>query len=158
MNTQLTHRVVNYSTKETAAAMRKALKAAWPGVKFSVTMSRGTGHGWLHVNYVDGPLESEVRGLCYGFQSSQFSGMDDSYHSVDSTLYAEPDGSLVEYRFSCCGVNTSRDYSPEAEAWAKSVAVRGSHWWPDGLDAYLDNEYFSTRGLLAGTDLTAGFP
>lgn len=148
--------VVNYSTKETAAAMRKALKARWPGTKFSVTMDRGSAYGWLHVSYTDGPLEDEVRGLCAGFESSRFDGMDDSYHSVPSTLYAAADGSVVDHKYSCCGVLVQRNYSPQAQAWAEGVAVRGSQWWPDGVEPWRDNEYYSTRALLSTSDLTNG--
>lgn len=158
MTTQPTHTVIDYSVKETAAAIRKALRARYPGVKFSLTMSRGTGYGWMSLSWTDGPLTSEVNAITNGFRSSYFDGMDDSTHSIPATLYAAPDGSLVEHKWSCNGVNASRHYSPEAEAWAEAIAVRGSYWWPIGCEPYLDNVYYATRGLLAGTDLTNGFP
>jgi len=157
-DTQLTHTVIDYSVKETAAAIRKALRARWPGVKFSLTMSRGTGYGWMSLSWTDGPLTAEVNALTNGFRSSYFDGMDDSTHQIPATLCAAPDGSLIEHKWSCHGVNASRHYSPETEAWAETVAVRGSYWWPNGCEPYLDNPYYATRGLLAGIDLTNGFP
>lgn len=141
---------VEYSVKETAAAMRSALRAAFPSVKFSVRMSRGTGHGWLSVTYEDGPRLSEVQEIAHGFESSRFEGMDDSYQQVEPALYAREDGSLFEIRWSCCGANVSRRYSDEATTWADTVAVRGSYWWPEGVDLWRDSAYYSSLQLLAG--------
>lgn len=150
--------VVKYSVRETAAAVRKALKARWPGVKFSVTMSRGTGYGWLSVTYTDGPLHSAVDRLTAQYQDSYWSGQDEQYHPLQPTPAVAPDGTLEEHHYSSCGINATRHYSPEAQAWADSVATRGSWWWPDGVEPYRDNQYAASSDLLAGTDLTDGFP
>lgn len=149
---------VEYSVKETAAAMRKALRTAFPGVKFSVRMSRGTGHGWLSATYEDGPRLADVEPIAHGFQSSHFDGMDDSYHRIEPTLYAREDGSMYEVRWSCRGANVSRRYSDEATTWADTVAVQGSYWWPDGVDLWRNSAYYSSLQLLAGIDLQDGFP
>lgn len=90
------------TVKETAAAIRKALRDSYPGTKFSVRMSHGTGHGWLSVSWSDGPTEDDVLDVTAAFQSSRFDGMDDGYHSTGVN------------HWSCCGVNTHRDISPEA--------------------------------------------
>lgn len=150
--------VVKYSVRETAAAVRKALKARWPGVKFSVTMARGTAYGWLSVTYTDGPMVNEVDRLTSMYQDSYWSGMDESYHALQPTPAVAPDGTLEEHHYSSCGINASRHYSPEAEAWAATVATRGSYWWPDGVEPYRDNQYAASNALLAGTDLSEGFP
>lgn len=147
-----------FTTKETAQEMRKALRAAFPGVRFSVTMARGTAYGWLSVSYTDGPVEGDVRSVCSAFESERFDGMTDMYHRVEPTIYAAEGGSLYEPVYSCCGVNLSRHYSAEVEAWGEGIAVRGSYWWPEGVDQWRDNAYYSTRALLAGTDLTNGYP
>lgn len=148
-----------YSVKETAAELRKALKARWPGVRFSVRMSTGTGHGWLRVGWTDGPPEEAVRAVCHGFQSAQFNGMTDGYDRVEPKLYAAPDGSLVEHRWSCDGVNTHRRYSDEAEANAAAVAVPGSRWWRDDQAPWMfDPAFYGTRQLLSGLDLSDGWP
>lgn len=156
--TALTYTVRDYTVRETAAEIRKALRGQWPGVKFSVRMSRGTGHGWLHCGWTDGPREGQIRAVTDGFRSSRFDGMDDSYHSIPATMYAAPDGTITEHRYTCCGVNGSRGFSPEVEAWAEAVAVRGSYWWPNGCDAWQDSQHHATRSLLAGLDLSGGIP
>ncbi|MGJ9414420.1 LPD29 domain-containing protein [Aeromicrobium sp. CF4.19] len=149
---------IDYDTKETATALRKALREAFPGVRFSVRMARGSAYGWLGVAYVDGPTWEAVRAITNGFQSSYFDGMDDGYHQIEPTLYSRPDGSLYEIRWGCRGVNVTRDYSPEATSWAEGVAVRGSRWWPIGVDAWRDDQEYASRDLLSGIDLTAGYP
>lgn len=151
--------VKTFSVKETAAELRTALRAAFPGVKFSVRMSRGTGHGWLSVSWTDGPTEPEVRAINNGFRSSYFDGQDDGYHRIEPTLYAREDGTLYEPRYSCRGINTSRHYSDQAEAWAARVAVPGSEWWREDVAPQMyDPAYYGTRALLSGTDLMAGIP
>lgn len=158
--TTTTHTVREFDTKATAAELRKALRAAFPGVKFSVRMSRGTGYGWFSVSYTDGPISEPVRALCSQFESESFDGMDDSYHYVPPTLYANPDGTFYEPRYTCRGVNVSREISDEATAWAATVAIRGSWWWPIGceFDHWRAPEHYAARALLAGIDLRDGYP
>lgn len=111
------------SVKETAAALRRELKMAFPSARLSVRMSTGTAYGWLTVSWTDGPTVDEVEAIASGFESRRFSGMDDSYHSVNA-------GSP----WTCCGVNTSRNYSPERKAWAEAQVVAnpttGEFWIP----------------------------
>jgi hypothetical protein len=109
---------VDYSVVDTGKAIRRALREAFPGVKFSLRGSRGTGYGWFSLGWTDGPTDDQVRALTFGFQSSYFDGMDDGNHSIPATMYADPDGVIREHRYSCRGVNGSRNYSPAAEAWA----------------------------------------
>lgn len=80
------------SVKETAAAMRKALRAKYPGTKFSVRMATGSAYGWIDVFYTDGPEWREVQSFTAQFESSRFDGMDDAYHQTEVTDW------------SCCGV------------------------------------------------------
>ena len=49
------------SPVEAAKLVRADLRAAFPGIKFSLTGSRGTGYGWYHLSWTDGPTAREVR-------------------------------------------------------------------------------------------------
>lgn len=93
------------TVKETAAAMRRELREVFPGVRFSVRMTRGTGYGWLAVTWEDGPTRSEVEAVTRAFQSLAFDGMDDAYHSTGVT------------RYSCTGVNHSRVMGEAGAQW-----------------------------------------
>ncbi|NHA02116.1 hypothetical protein G5V59_27435 [Nocardioides sp. W3-2-3] len=153
------HQVKEFTTKETAAELRKALRAAYPGVRFSVRMARGSAHGWFDVNYVDGPPTEVVDQICHRFQSLDFDGRDDGYHPVEPTLYATEDGGLFEPRYSCCGVATRREYTPEVQEWAETIAVEGTRWWNDTeYPQKAEPVYYATRALLGGLDLTNGLP
>jgi len=66
--------------------LRRELRERWPAVRFSVRRHRGTAYGWAGVSYTDGPAEKDVQGVCFGFQSSNFDGMDDGYHSTGHEL------------------------------------------------------------------------
>lgn len=159
MSADLQHTVRTFTTKETAVEVRRALKAEFPGVKFSVVMDRGTAHGWFSVSWTDGPMTEAVDRVCDGFLSERFNSMTDGYDRVEPTLYADADGSLYEPRYSCCGILTHRRLSPEATAWASVHAVAGSRWWNDWESPQMhEPEYYARQALLAGVDLREGFP
>jgi hypothetical protein len=52
------------SVKDTAAAIRADLKAAFPGVKFSVRKGAGTAASWIDIAWTDGPNDDMVRNIC----------------------------------------------------------------------------------------------
>jgi hypothetical protein len=123
--------------RELTVAMKKLLKARWPGVAWSVRESRGTGCGWFHVKWTDGPTSREVSGAVGCFQSSYFDGMIDGYNQTGNGAFLLG-GQWVAG--SARGINTSRETSPELEAkvLAQLVAKYGhaptgsfhkGEWW-----------------------------
>ena len=62
------------SYAQSAKELRAALKAKWPGVKFSVTKS---GHNCADVAWVDGPTWEQVNKFCDPFEGADFDGMQD---------------------------------------------------------------------------------
>lgn len=144
---------VDYTVKATGTEIRRALRRAFPGVTFSLRGSRGTGYGWFSLSWTDGPTTWQVDEITGGFRSSYFDGMDDSTHQIPATMYADPDGVIREHRYSCNGVNTSRDYSPAASEWALSyvnthggAAMFCQDYWP--------SDDLATWRVLSGIDLT----
>ncbi len=103
------------TTKDTAAELRKTLRATFPRTKFSARMSTGTGYGWINVTWTDGPTTKQVRALTDRFQSERFSGMDDSYHATRNTVTLVTGETVTP---NSCGINGSRHISPEARDWA----------------------------------------
>lgn len=86
-------KVMQFSTKETAAAIRAALKVAFPGFKFSVTFERYSMGSCTNVSWTDGPTSPEVRLVTDRFTSQSFDGMTDSTSYHTQTV----DGRLVQY-------------------------------------------------------------
>lgn len=152
MSAELAHVVRNFSAVETGKEIRRALKDAFPGVKFSLRMSRGTGYGWFSLSWTDGPTTSAADAVCNGFRSSYFDGMTDSTHQIPATLYALEDGTLYEPRWSCHGVNTSRDYSQPAVEWARSYI--NAHGGPDTFTEWPGaGDHIAVHRILSGIDM-----
>lgn len=75
------------------------MRAAFPGVKFSLRGSRGTGYGWFSLSWTDGPTTRQADAVTNRFRSSYFDGMDDSTHQIPATMYADDDGVIREHRY-----------------------------------------------------------
>lgn len=151
--TDLTYERRDYTVKETGTEIRRALRVAFPGVKFSLRGSRGTGYGWFSLSWADGPTTRQADAVTGGFQDSYFDGMTDSTHHIPATMYADEDGSIREHRYSCSGVNSSRSYSPEAVAWAESYI--NAHGGPETFCAdYWPDMHIAVHRVLSGVDMT----
>lgn len=70
------------SPTDTAKAMRAALKVAFPGTKFSLRNSRGTGWGYMDLFWTDGPAVFDVEFVLAPFRSERPSDVPD-----DSTVH-----------------------------------------------------------------------
>jgi len=79
------------------------LKAAFPGVKFSVKTSRFSGGDSMHVKWTDGPNTKQVEAIINKYSAGKFDGMTDCY-DYNMTTWNEVFGD-AKY------VSASRDYS-----------------------------------------------
>ena len=95
---------------ETAKLLRQALKAAFPGVKFSVRSSVYAGGASIDVSWTDGPTEPDVEHITRLYTGATFDGMVDmkSYHSA---LIATPDGDVIEVHHGADFIFTHRKLS-----------------------------------------------
>jgi hypothetical protein len=89
---------------DSAKLVRADLKAAWPGVKFSVRSERST----VNVSWTDGPTTKQVEALLNKYEMGYFDGMDDSYKYTSEYVVDGVDYS-VKYLF------CHRDMSLEAQ-------------------------------------------
>jgi len=80
------------SCAETAKLLRQALKARFPGVKFSVHSDTYSGGASIRVGWTDGPRNAEVRDVTERFCGADFDGMIDLKSYRGHYLY--PDGSI----------------------------------------------------------------
>ena len=79
---------------ESAKLLKQALRAAFPGVTFSVRLSRGTGYGNCYVNWTDGPTVAQVEQITSRFEGEGFDGMTDCSYSKDTVLADGRDSGL----------------------------------------------------------------
>lgn len=119
------------SVVDTAKLLRKNLKAAFPGVKFSVRSSRYAGGASIDVRWTDGPTEAEVKPTLSLFAGATFDGMTDmkTHHS---SILVDEDGVPETVHFGANYVFGSRDVSPE---WVAEIA-----------DTYLDLDTVGRAG------------
>lgn len=97
-----------------AKNVRRDLKQAFPGVKFSVKSSYTT----INVNWQDGPTRSQVEAVIDKYQQGTFDGMTDCYE-YHTTPFNELYGA-VQYTFA------SRDHSEELCAAATRLIEQQS--------------------------------
>lgn len=91
------------SVADTAKLVRKALKANFPGIKFSVRSSSYAGGASIRVAWTDGPSEIAVDSIVKVYQGSTF----DSSIDLRSYVTGELDGK--EVHFGADYVNCDRD-------------------------------------------------
>jgi hypothetical protein len=98
-----------------AKLVRKALKARWPGHRFSVRTSRYSMGSSISVRYEDGPPVADVNRIVSAFQGASFDGTQDlkTYHT--STL----EGRQVS--FGADFVSASRDQSAKTREAIKAI-------------------------------------
>lgn len=140
--------VVSFDKVETAKLIRKALKAAFPGVKFSVRISHSGGSTWI--NYKDGPTTDQVRSAVSEFESEGFDGMQDMRTYAEPVLYLAEDGSFVRYDYNSGLILEQRDFSPGIQEHCREIC----NLYDGGekvADYRLDQEVYR---FLAKTDLT----
>jgi hypothetical protein len=81
------------SAPDTAKLVRKALKTAFPGQKFSVRTDTYAGGASIRVTWTDGPRRAEVEPVATVYAGGRFDGMIDLAYSVSH--YLKPDGSVM---------------------------------------------------------------
>jgi hypothetical protein len=123
------------SCADTAKLLRQALKAAFPGVKFSVRSSTYSGGASITVAWNDGPTSADVDATAKRYAGATFDGMRDlkEHHS---TLLADEDGNVAEVHFGADFVFTSRTITDAGKARAEASAAQALH--PAGDDGTCD--------------------
>ncbi len=126
------------SAADTAKLIRQALKANFPGHKFSVRSSVYAGGASIRISYIDGPRLAQVHAVTDRFQGSDFDGMIDLKTSREDTLLAGPNGELRAVHFGADYVFVDRDYSvPTYLAAASTVALYWGKPVPTENDLYI---------------------
>lgn len=95
-------------TADVAKIVRRDLRSAFPGTRFSVRTRRFAGGSSVDVSWTDGPTVREVDGIVGRYEGRGFDGM------TDSSFFRAPvmvDGELVQ---TTCWLGTHRDNSSRA--------------------------------------------
>lgn len=84
--TEIRNGSTRYSLKETANIVRRCLKEAFPGVKFSVRTEQYSMGSSINVRWTDGPLDKAVESLIGRFQYSGSMQVDDYVTSLEHEI------------------------------------------------------------------------
>lgn len=110
----------NETCAQTAKRVRKALKAEYPGVKFSVRSSTYSGGASIDVGFTDGPRERDVYLFLQQFAGADFDGMTDMKSYRDDVLFANPDGT---YELIDSGADFVFAQRRISQAWREEIAA-----------------------------------
>lgn len=131
-------------TSEAAAMMKAALRAAFPGMAFSVRKDRGTACAWLRVTYTDGPTHSLVQEIADRYTGQQYNAMTDGYDlKPDALVQLAPEDLPRLVRYVVDGVIVHREMGPAGRA---GVAAHVAAIAP-GLAGLDDTGHLSTEAL-----------
>lgn len=126
-----------------AANVRKELRKAFPGVKFSVTSS----YNGICIKWTDGPTIKQVQGVTGKYESGHYDGMQDLFVHNRDAVFADMFGG-VKY------VSESRETTPalEAKAWRARLGDStgfqcGKDFIPADLPADWHTRYYDTSTL-----------
>lgn len=141
--------VISYSKVETAKLIRVALKAAFPGVKFSVRISHAGGS--TDISWDNGPTMTQVKAATAQYESEGFDAMQDMRTYAEPTLYLAEDGSFVRHSYNSGLILEQRSIDQEIEDHLAEVC----NLWDGGqkVDGWrLRDEVYR---FLSKTDLSA---
>jgi hypothetical protein len=147
-------KVVSYTVAGTAAMLRKALKAAFPGVKFSVRSQTYSGGASIDVEYTDGPALSDVEALCDTYRKVDFDGMTDSTSYRAPTLIAlDGEDMPVLARWGSHYVMAQQSFSPARMAALieriEATGVYSNTWTPGLLEVDIEDEHLVGGNVYA---------
>jgi len=132
------------STAATAKLIRQALKAAFPGVKFSVRTDSYAGGASIDVRWIDGPTTAQVDAVTGQYRGATF----DPSIDLKTHVYHQVDGRRVSYGADY--IMAQRRYSL---AFAHLVAAAEAQRWGQltptiTTDGYDGSACVDTRGPL----------
>lgn len=130
-----------------ARNMRTLLKAAYPGVKFSVKTQQYSGGNNITVHWTDGPTDEAVGAIVNQFKHGSFNGMDDGYE-----FSRDP---FPELFGGCYYTHAHRDESPELIERALVQHFPNAETRPSVQDWQNRRGLFDFRNVYTGREAEA---
>lgn len=114
----------SYTTAGTAQLIREALKAAFPGVKFSVTSDTFANGSSVRIEYTDGPSSRQVEAVYSAFESGHFNSQKDMYEYHREPTVINAAGELACVSYGAKYISSSRNYSAAYGFFLNSLDLR----------------------------------
>lgn len=126
--------------RDTAAVnIRTMLKAAFPGVRFSVTQSTGSMTDQINVRWEDGPTEAAVKEVIGCFKAGSFDGMTECYE-YSRSAWTETFGAV-------CYLSTGRSVSDALLQRAIDAVATKYRATPPSVQDYRTGRTWNTSPL-----------
>lgn len=143
---------------QAAQSIRKDLKAAFPGIKFSVHSSSFSMGDSVRISWTNGPSSEQVHRLVCKYKYGHFDGMTDFYEmsnrrkDISQTKFISTDRRISQDIYNEA-FNDARNYLQD---WDKLTSIDDSpHWFIDKYNAWRPLDYLRT--MLSAQDLTHGY-
>jgi len=128
---------VNWGERKAAAKLiRKELKAAFPGVVFSITSRSFAGGNDVQIDWTDGPTFDTVMKIAGKYEYGHFNGMEDIYE------YSNSRDDIPQVKF----VMAQREFSETARENAKNKIMKDR-----GLNDFEDKTVWDKIGCWPDT-------
>ena len=131
---------------QAAANIRKELKAAFPGVKFSVTSDSYAGGNSVSIHWTEGPTTERVEAISGKYQEGSFDGMIDLYTASSERRFTEAYGGAQYVQCQRSESDALREVL--TAAYREAVDCEGNDRWGVEGDAWR---------LLSAASLPVGF-
>ena len=143
------------SVKEQARWIREALRAVFPGVRFSVRSSRGGGA--VDVGWTDGPTVAQVQEVTRRYELEGFDGMTDMRYDVPLVIDGREyrgGGLILEHRevSDTWRAEILRELSEVCDREIPDPDVRDSGYWETRLPIHVDREGVCHRMVDSETE------
>jgi hypothetical protein len=113
--------------------IKKELKAAFPGITFSVRYSSFAGGNSVDISWLFGPTTGQVEAISNKYQAGHFNGMEDIYEYREADKLVNEKGELVE-RQTAKYVSTSRQYSTDYKSSSFEQAAAAEYCERHGIE------------------------
>ena len=128
----------SYTVAGTAKLIREALKAAFPGVKFSVTSDSFANGTSVRVAYTDGPSRKQVEQVYAPFISGRYNSSEDMYEYHREPTTIDSTGKLFRLSYGAKYISESRSYSPAYGSFLNSLDLRQAPALAEQFAAFYD--------------------
>ncbi len=144
------------SCADTARIVRRVLKAAFPGVRFSVRSNTYSGGASVDIRWTDGPSREAVESLVKHYEGATFDGMRDLKEHHDTVLVGPAGPRVVHFGadFIFCHRDVS-DFARRKQEALKIIRER-CDLSPDGLRFGNDWIENLAAGMVHALDLLKG--
>lgn len=114
----------SYTVAGTAQLIREALKAAFPGVKFSVTSDSFANGTSVDIRYTDGPSRKQVEQVYAPFIMGHYNSQEELYEYNREPTKVDSTGNLLRLSYGAKYISEHRSYSPAYGFFLNALDLR----------------------------------